>query len=87
MASVKNLKKDIHYVLGDIIQAIYIHEMATNGATSVTNALLEETLNSFDELIDEVNAKNVANKKAHFKGVYTKLETVASQLVDKINAL
>ncbi|SDI02134.1 hypothetical protein [Myroides phaeus] len=87
MASVKNLKKDIHYVLGDIIQAIYIHEMTTNGVTESTNALLEEALNSFDELIDEVNAKNIENKKAHFKGVYTKLETVAGQLVEKINAL
>ncbi|MTG98352.1 MULTISPECIES: hypothetical protein [Myroides] len=87
MASVKNLKKDIHYVLGDIIQAIYIHEMATDGATPQTEALLEETLTSFDELIEAVNAKNVENKKAHFKGVYSKLENVAGQLVEKINAL
>ncbi|MEC4113961.1 hypothetical protein [Myroides pelagicus] len=88
MASVKNLKKDIHYVLGDIIQAIYIHEMATvGGPTAETEALLEETLTSFDELIEAVNAKNVENKKAHFKGVYKKLEDVAGQLVEKINAL
>ncbi|WP_010252895.1 hypothetical protein [Myroides injenensis] len=87
MASVKNLKKDIHYVLGDIIQAIYIHEMTNNGATPETSALLEEALTSFDTLIDEVNLKGIENKKAHFKGVYTKLETIAGQLVEKINAL
>ena len=28
MASVKNLKKDINYVLGDIIEAVYIWEIA-----------------------------------------------------------
>lgn len=87
MASVKNLKKDIHYVLGDILQAIYIHEMATTGATTETMAIEEEALTSFDELIEAVNQKNVENKKAHFKGIYSKLETVAGQLVDKINAL
>ncbi|MCC9041423.1 hypothetical protein LNQ81_01675 [Myroides sp. M-43] len=87
MASVKNLKKDIHYVLGDIIQAIYIQEMTTGGPTAETNALLEEAFVSFDELIGAVNEKNVENKKAHFKGVYTKLENVAGQLVEKINAM
>ncbi|AJH16060.1 hypothetical protein [Myroides profundi] len=87
MASVKNLKKDIHYVLGDIIQAIYIQEMTTGGPTAETNALLEEAFVSFDELIGAVNAKDVENKKAHFKGVYKKLEDVAGQLVEKINAM
>ncbi|MFM9401796.1 hypothetical protein ACKLNQ_07605 [Myroides odoratimimus] len=87
MASVKNLKKDIHYVLGDIIQAIYIQEMTTGGPTAETNALLEEAFVSFDELIGAVNAKDVENKKAHFKGVYQKLEDVAGQLVEKINAM
>ncbi|MDR0227814.1 MAG: hypothetical protein LBI72_01905 [Flavobacteriaceae bacterium] len=86
MASVRNLKKDIHYVLGDLIQAIYIHEL-TNGVTAETNALLEDTLVSFDQLMEEVNAKNVENKKAHFKAVYHKLEEVAGQIVVKINAL
>lgn len=87
MASIKNLKKDIHFVLGDIIQAIYIQEMTTGGPTAATSALIEEAFVSFDELIAAVNAKNVENKKAHFKGVYTKLENVAGQLVGKINAM
>lgn len=88
MASVKNLKKDIHYVLGDIIQAIYIHEMtATGGPTSETSALVDEALQSFDVLIAKVNAKGVENKKAHFKQVYSELESAAGQLVEKINAL
>jgi hypothetical protein len=87
MASVRNLKKDVHYVLGDIIQAIYIHEMTTKGATPETNALLEKTFQAFDMLLEEINAKNIENKKVHFKGVYNKLENIANQLVDKINAL
>ncbi|SFJ06967.1 hypothetical protein [Myroides guanonis] len=88
MASVKNLKKDIHYVLGDIIQAVYIHELAaTEGPTVESNALIEEALTAFDSLVERINAKNVENKKAHFNQIYKDLEVVAGGLVEKLNAL
>lgn len=88
MASVKNLKKDINFVLGDIIEAVYIYEMTTTGKPSdKTNAIIDEAIASFDALVTKVNAKNVENKKAHFKQVNAELEQVANQLVEKINAL
>lgn len=88
MANVRNLKKDINYVLGDIIEAVYIHEMTTDGKpTPATNSLIDEAITSFDELIRKVNAKGVEDKKAHFKQVTAELETAAKKLVDKINAL
>jgi len=88
MPSVKNLKKDINYVLGDIIEAVYIYEMSTAGKpTDKTNALIDEAIATFDNLIVKVNAKKVENKKAHFKQINVELEQAANQLVDKINAL
>ncbi len=88
MASVKNLKKDINYVLGDIIEAVYLHEMTTTGKpTSESNALIDEAIAIFDSLIRKVNEKKVENKKAHFKQINADLETAANQLVAKINAL
>jgi ATP adenylyltransferase/5',5'''-P-1,P-4-tetraphosphate phosphorylase II len=88
MANVKNLKKDINYVLGDIIEAVYLYEMTTSGKpTEATNQLIEEAITSFDGLITKVNAKNVENKKAHFKQINTELEQTANQLVAKINGL
>ena len=87
MASVKSLKKDVHQVLGDIIEAIYIHELTIGGATPETTELIEDTLNKFDELILDINTKNVENKKAHYKAVFVKLENIAGQLVERINAL
>ncbi|GAA4030211.1 MAG: hypothetical protein C0525_05255 [Flavobacterium sp.] len=88
MASVKNLKKDINFVLGDIIEAVYIYEMTTTGKPSEhTNAIIDEAIASFDALITKVNAKNVENKKAHFKQINVDLEQTANQLVEKINAL
>jgi hypothetical protein len=88
MASVKNLKKDINFVLGDIIEAVYLYEMSTTGKpTESTNAVIDEAIASFDSLIAKVNDKKVENKKAHFKQINIELEQTANQLVDKINAL
>ncbi|WP_298120019.1 hypothetical protein [Flavobacterium sp.] len=88
MPSVKNLKKDINFVLGDIIEAVYIHEMTSEGKpTEATNAVIDEAITSFDALITKVNAKNVENKKAHFKQINVELEQTANQLIEKINAL
>lgn len=88
MANVKNLKKDINYVLGDIIEAVYLYEMTTTGKpTAGTNGIIDEAIATFDALIAKVNQKNVENKKAHFKQINIELEQAANQLVTKINDL
>jgi len=88
MANVKTLKKDINYVLGDIIEAVYIWEMSTTGKpTEASSAIIDEAITKFDGLITKVNQKSVENKKSHFKNIYLELEESANQLVDKINAL
>ncbi|OIQ21470.1 MAG: hypothetical protein BM557_04255 [Flavobacterium sp. MedPE-SWcel] len=88
MASIKNLKKDINYVLSDIIEAVYIWEMASAGKpTKESDALIDEAIAVFDNLIKKVNQKDVENKKAHFKMVNEEFETSAKQLVEKINTL
>ena len=88
MANVKNLKKDINYVLGDIIEAVYLYELSTTGQpTSETNALIDEAIAAFDTLIVKVNAKKVADKKVHFKQINVELEQTANDLITKINNL
>ena len=88
MANIKNLKKDINFVLGDIIEAVYLYEMSTTGKpTAATNAVIDDAIGTFDKLIVKVNAKNVENKKLHFKQINVELEQAANQLVEKINAL
>ncbi len=88
MPSVKNLKKDINFVLGDIIEAVYLYEMTTTGKpTEASNAVIDEAISTFDSLITKVNAKNVENKKAHFKQINVELEQTANQLIAKINEL
>jgi len=84
MASVKNLKKDINFVIGDIIEAIYLYEMTSTGKpTDATNAIIDEAITTFDSLIKRINDKKVENKKAHYKQIYKDLEVAANQLVEK----
>jgi len=88
MANVRNLKKDINFVLGDIIEAVYLWELTTDGKpTKDSEALIDEAIVTFDNLMKKVNQKGVENKKQHFKQINTELETAAKQLVEKINAL
>lgn len=88
MASIRNLKKDINFVMGDIIEAVYYHEMTTAGKpTEKSNALIDEAIATFDSLIVKVNDKKVENRKAHLKQVEKDLEAAAIQLVEKVNGL
>ncbi len=88
MASVKNLKKDINYILGDIIEECYMWELSNpDKDTKNSQAIIEEAIGSFDSLLEKVNSKNVENKKAHYKSVQSDLEGVAAELLKKVNKL
>ncbi len=90
MASVRDLKRDINYVLGDIIDAVSIWELTNpEKDTKKSQAIIEEAITTFDELIVKVNDRSVAkaDKKTHYKEVNQELETRGRKLIDKINAL
>lgn len=88
MANVRDLKKDINYVLGDIIEAVYMWELTNpDKENKKAEGIIEEAIVTFDDLISKVNDKNVENKKSHFKSVNAELEERGRKLIDKINAL
>jgi hypothetical protein len=88
MANKRDLKKDINYVLGDIIEAVYVWEYTNSDKdTTKSEAVIDEAIVTFDELIERVNDKNVENKKAHFKAINKDLEVKGTALIEKINSL
>ncbi|MFS4456791.1 hypothetical protein [Maribacter sp. 2304DJ31-5] len=88
MASIKNLKKDINNVLGDIIEAVYIVEAANNKPDSKEGSkIIDGAIIIFDDLIAKVNQRDVENRKVHLKEVRSELETKAKGLVDELNKL
>ena len=88
MANKRDLKKDINYILGDIIEAVYIWELSNpEKDNKKAEKIIDEAIETFDDLIAKVNDKNVENKKKHFKAINQELETRGRGLIDKINAL
>ena len=87
MPSIKDLKKEINNVLGDIIEAVYIVEASSgkHGSKEGTG-IIENAISTFDELIVKVNDKEKRGK-AHFKAIRAELEEKARALVDKVNKL
>ena len=88
MASVRDLKKDINFVLGDIIEAVYHWEATTENKDSAKGSkLIDGAISAFDELMDKVHKKDVENSKAHYKAVRAELEKKATELIEQLNKL
>ncbi len=88
MANIRDLKKDINFVLGDIIEAVYVWEYEnTDKDTKKSEAIIDEAIETFDDLIAKVNNKSVEDKKAHFKAIKNELEDKGRALIDKLNKL
>ncbi len=88
MASVKNLKKNINFVLSDIIEECYVSQLTGDDKNNAKiEKIIDETITTFDDLIVKVNEKNVENKNKHFKSVNADLESKAHKLLLKLEKL
>jgi len=88
MANKRNLKKDINYVLGDIIEEVYVWELDNPGKDNKAGeAIIDEAISSFDGFIARVNASDVENPSKHFKAIREDLKNTAEELVKKVNSL
>ncbi len=88
MGSIRDLKKDINYVLGDIIEATYIWEFANpDSDKKKSEAIVDEAIDIFDDLIAKVNDKSVENRQSHLKAVNKELEDRGRALIEKLNKL
>ncbi|QXP74188.1 hypothetical protein RRF68_00865 [Tenacibaculum sp. HL-MS23] len=88
MASIKNLKKDIDYTLGDIIDICRLSaQLNPEVDQEKSEAIVDEVFETYDGLIAKINAKKVEDKKAHFKAISTELEVKANALIEKVNNL
>lgn len=88
MASIKNLKKDIHNVLGDIIEECYAWElMNTDKDTKKSQKIIDEVIEEFDSLIEQIHVPSGDNSKAHFTKIKNRLESSATKFLEKANKL
>ncbi len=88
MPSIRDLKKDVNFVLGDIIEAVYIWEAGSgNKESEEGTVIIDEAIEVYDNLMDKIHQKNVEDTKAHFKSIRTDLEDNATKLIEQLNSL
>ncbi len=88
MANRRDLKKDINYVLGDIIEEVYIwEENNPDKDKKEAEVIIDEAITSFDEFMARVSDRNVENASKHFKSIREDLEKKAKSLAEKVNSL
>lgn len=88
MASIKNLKKDVNFVFGEIIEAVYVWQLNNSQKDDKSSeAIIDEAISSFDVFMDRINEKDVENKKAHFTTISKDLEAKGNELLAKLNKL
>lgn len=87
MGSIRNLKKEINHVLGDILDAAEVNlEMAEAVTQEQADAFSEEVYATYDKLISDINNKEVESRKTHIKAVKKEFEEKAHSFVEQINS-
>ena len=88
MASIRDIKKDINNVLGEIIEMAMDWEKENPSAEKkATASIIDEAISAFDAFNAKIHQKDVANKKAHFRAIQDELTEKGNALIAKINAL
>lgn len=88
MASIRDLKKDINFVLGDFIEAVYLWERSAQKPNSKEGSvLIDKAIGAFDDLMARIHQKNVGDAKAHFKSIRVDLEEKAVALFEELGKL
>jgi len=87
--SIKDLKKEINYIFGEIIdEANYKQLMKPEIGDETVEAIIDEAVTAYEDFYDKIHAGRKAdNKKAYFKKLNTEIEESVKKLVDKINSL
>ncbi|MDG1031314.1 MAG: hypothetical protein P8P25_01385 [Flavobacteriaceae bacterium] len=88
MASVKNLKKDLNNIIGEIIQNINLWQLENpDKDVKKSEKLIDECFDVFDSIIKKIHQKDVTDVNKHFKNISLELTDIASDLVKKFNKL
>lgn len=88
MPSKKQLKKEINDTLGALIEEVYVKELSAEKLdVKKSEAIIDEAIALFDELIQSMHSQGDSSAKQHFSGIRTQLKEKSSELSNKIEAL
>lgn len=88
MASIKQLKKDLNNRFGEIIDGALINQ-ETNPELpkEKTEELVDNIISEFDELIEQINKKDVENRAKHLSSVKDNIQKKSEEFIERLNSL
>ena len=71
MANIRDLKKDINYVLGEIIEMAMDWEKANpDGDKSKSAAIVDEAIATFDVFSARIYQKDIKDTRSHYRSLF-----------------
>jgi major membrane immunogen (membrane-anchored lipoprotein) len=88
MASIRDLKKDLNYILGEVIQQALDWENTKPDADhKESQKIIDDAVDLFDTLTARIYQNKGQNSQAHFKQIADDLLEKGNALLDRVIAL
>lgn len=88
MASKKQLKKDLNNRFGEIIDGALINQEAdSKDSSSKTEKLVDDIIEEFDNLVEQINKKDAEDRAKHLKSVKASINKKADEFIERLNNL
>ena len=88
MASKRQLKKELNNRFGELIDGALINEVANSeGENSKTEELVDDIISEFDQIIEQINKRDIEDRGKHLKQVKQSIQQKADEFVERLNNL
>ena len=88
MSSRRKFKKEINDVLSEVIDDCYAVQLEVDDKVSKkVEKLIDEAIDTFDELIAQLHLKDVSDTKAHYRKIKSTLTEKSAALSEKLAKL
>ena len=83
MASIKNLKKDINYLIDEVIGTCMIHQYTQKSKSEELESIMNEMVEFRESLISRINNPDLNGGSQSLKNYY---KALFDELLEKVNA-
>lgn len=88
MASKRQLKKELNNRFGELIDGALINQVANSeDNNSKTEELVDDIISEFDQIIEQINKRDIEDRAKHLKNVKEDIHKKAEDFVERLNKL
>ncbi len=88
MASIRDLKKELKYTFGELVEEVLLYNLVTEDKKANTDALIKDIYEAYDAFVKKINAhRKEKDKNAYFRKLNEEIEAKVKDFTSKIEAL